>query len=321
MSAVRRLAPLLGLVLLLSACGASTGPAGPSGTPSNDLRCPDSPALLRDVTTSGHQPQDAVALGRDEQVLAVVECTLTEKDYPGEGAWQVVTELHAAAGLDALVAALRAPGGPSGAAACIQPLFVEPWFGLVLADGRFVRPVVPLDGCGHPLPAVRAALDALAWTQVSLTRLAQVRTQAQVDLEAEATAQGCTTAFKDLLARYDQDRKGLTAPTRSGPVGLGPTTTVSVCRMRAGSDPIDPVLEFVSGERRSGAALEALRAALLESSAPAAPCTRAAARQVVLLPGNGSYVVVELDGCQRVLAQQAHETLTQASPMLLAALS
>ncbi len=326
MPVVHRTAPAvaaLASVLVLAGCGssASTAPEAGSGkaraTAAGGSPCPSATELS---ARGLYDPADGTRLPEDFEAQELVRCTLETREYAGEGLWSVVVERRASAGLQPLVSALRAPSDTSTPGFCDDVGHSVPWMALRGSAGTWTHPAVPATACRAPQPGYALALDGVALTEVAVTRVAQVQTPAEVDLEQRATALGCTTTFKDLLAMYDQDRRGLTAPTRSGPVVVPATAPLAVCRMRAEPDPEEPLLRFVSGERRTGAAATALAAALAASDAPAATCTSAAASQVVISPGNGGFVVVELDGCHRVLASQSHETLTQASPALLAAL-
>lgn len=327
MNVVRRTAPLVGLCLVLAACGASTAASGAAtgaaaaSTASGGAsvpsagRCPSGPSQPFDVTTSGHQPSDAVPLGPDDTVVAVVRCDLAEQEFPGEGGWKVVTSSRATTGLEPLLVALRRPAETGRPGGCLDYLLAEPWFGLELADGRFVRPIVPLDSCGHPLAEVGAALDALPWRTGDTARYEQTRTQEQVDLAARADAIGCPAAIKDLAAIEVESGRAPRPGTR-GDVAL-PEGSVLLCRYRVGTAPYDPTAPgFVSGERLPVAGAAAVRSAL-DASGPVLACSQPHRDLAMLLVGD-SWTEVELDGCRRVLGWTSQ--WAQAAPALLAAL-
>lgn len=309
--------PLLAGVLLLAGCGAtSSGSASPSGSvpasaaAAGASRCPG-PGEVLDATTSGHQPAGAVVLDGLDSVVAVVRCTPSEKDVPGEGRWQVVTEETATTGLEPLVAALRAPAPTASSHGCLDYLLVVPWIGLELADGRFVRPVVPLDGCGHPSATVRKALQGLSWQSGPTTRLRQVRTPEQVQAAARAQALGCPHALKDVLGMSLGERTW-TSTADQASLPAGPAV---ICRYRVGTAPYDATAPgFQTGNPLTASQRGALAAAVAASGAPR-PCAAASPTVALVVVGESS-VEVETAGCHRVLVDWT--AAGQASPELLA---
>ncbi|MFN8158121.1 MAG: hypothetical protein U0R68_11930 [Candidatus Nanopelagicales bacterium] len=315
MIALRRSAPLLAGVLLLAGCAAtSSGSASPSGSGSDAAaeasRCPG-PGEVLDATTSGHQPAGAVVLGAQDSVVAVVRCSPGEKDVPGEGSWQVVTEETATTGLEPLVAALRAPAPTASSRGCLDYLLLVPWIGLELADGRFVRPVVPLDSCGHPSSDTLKALQDLSWEQGPTTRLRQVRTPEQVELAAQAVAIGCPDALKDVLGMSLGERTW-TSTADQASLPAGPAV---LCRYLVGTAPYDATAPgFQSGNPLTAAQRAAIARAVAASGAPR-PCASASPTVALVVVGESS-VEVETAGCHRVLVDWT--AAGQASPELLA---
>jgi hypothetical protein len=299
--------------LLLGGCGSRALPE-PTGAATVAARaCPAvTEAQPQSLTSSGPE-----RLGSDTRLAAVVECLVENRPVPGDGIWSYVVEKRATAHLDALAAALRADDEPvPWNQACTADLQLVVWFAVVTDDGTWLRPRIPMTSCGQPQPAISAALGALTWTTVTARKGQQVQTQAVVEAEASAGAAGCATAFKDLVAIESADR----SPT-PGPLTLGsPTGAVSVCRYRAATDADGtPMLSFVSG-RRVSATTAARLAAAVAASGPVGACTEPHSRITVVQAETSGSVLVEDDGCHRVLDADTGGW-GRASPALLAALA
>ena len=307
----------LALVLGVSGCGSVPAPAttttSTTVTPATTSPCPTTADA-----TSFFPAQDARGTLPDDFVpTEVIECVVASKSFAGEGVWSVLQERRARTGIEALVAAMRLPSQPTPAQqACDAMLVVVPWFGFFDARGHWLRVDVPRDSCGKPLGAVRTALDALTFTTIRETRLHQDLTPEQARLESEATALGCTTQFKDMIAIVDADPG---APRTVPGSVLGGARPTALCRFSAAADAQGmPMLTFVSGERPSAGQGAALAAAL-EAGGPVRPCTARHTSVVGLFTAGNDWVLVEVDGCHRVYGGSAH--WRQAAPALLAALS
>jgi hypothetical protein len=304
------------LALLLVGCGSQVaGTPGSSTSAPAAATCPDPVHLApQGVEGAGSDP-----LPDDLRASAVIACSLENRPVPGDGVWSFVVEKKAAAGprLDQLVTALRAKDEPTPVTlGCNAILILVRWFAVVDQDGTWVRPRVPITACGQPQDAVLKALDALSWTTVSATKATQVSTEADVARDAAATAAGCVTPFKDMLAI----EAGYTAPKSSpGPwPDLGGTVT-AVCRYSAAPDEDGtPLLTFESGYKATVAQAAALSAAWKQTG-PVAGCGLQHTVVTVLFTANNGWHLVEDDGCHRVLDGD-NGTWGQATPELLAAL-
>ena len=299
--------------LLLAGCGSRGGPE-PSGAATVAAHtCPKATdAMPQGLTSFGPE-----RLSDATRVTAVVECIVENRIVPGDGEWSYVVEKRASTDLDALATALRADDEPvPWSQGCSAVLVLLVWFAVETDDGTWLRPRIPETSCGEPQAAVSAALDAMTWTTVSATKSQQVRSQKAVETASRAGAAGCPDAFKDMLVIEAADRT-----PRSGPITLGsPTGAVSVCHYAAGKDSDgSPMLTFASGRRVSTATAAALAAAA-GASRPVATCSRPHTRVTGVQAATGAWLLVEADGCHRVLDGDTNGW-GQATPALLAALA
>jgi hypothetical protein len=301
--------------LLLAGCG-SRGVPEPSGAATVSARaCPAAAdAMPQGLTSWGPE-----RLGADVRVSAVVECVVENRVVAGDGQWAFVIEKRATADLGPLLIALLAEDEPiPWSQGCAANMELLPWFAVVTDDGTWLRPRIPVTSCGQPEPAVFAALQELRWTTVSTTRSQQLRSQKALKTEARAAAAGCPNGFKDMLAVEAADRTPAT-----GPITLGsPTGAVSVCHFVAGRDSDGSpaqTLSFTSG-RHVPAATAARLAAAAAASGPVAACTKPHTRVAEVQAATGGWLLVELDGCHRVLDGDTHGW-GQATPALLAAIA
>ncbi len=245
---------------------ATSPPATPASTAAS--RCPtptDLGAFPPDQAAEGSLPPDFVP-------TSVIQCDVVSKPFAGEGVWSVLQEREAGWGIDALVAAMRLPSQPTPAVwGCDDVLVVVPWFGFLDASGRLLRVDVPRDACGKPLPAVLNAFRALAFTTIHETRLHQEQTPEQAALEARATALGCVSQFKDMIAITEGD-PGQPSTVQRPVLGAGQVPTV-ICRYAAAADAQGmPLLTFVSGHRPSVAQASQVAATLRKTGA-VRPCS------------------------------------------------
>jgi hypothetical protein len=188
-------------VLLLAGCGPTGSVDGVAATvpPERLLDCPP--------TTVGE------TLPADATPTAVLRCDRRDELVPGDGEWTFDVRSRATAGLDRLVTALRLPSEQMANELCTAELRL-PTVVLLEFDTHLLPVVTPKDECAKTRPEVLAAYEALTWTEVTRTRVAQTRSEA-------AVAAGCER-WKDVLA--------IEAPTaRPGGPGDG--------RRRAASPP------------------------------------------------------------------------------------
>jgi hypothetical protein len=215
----------------------------------------------------------------------------------------------------ALVAALRLPDEPLSGGACTLELYLPPFFALLDAQGRWVRPGVPHDSCGKVRSEVREALGGLRLTPVSSRPIREIES-------SEAAAAGCTQRWADMV--WVSALGGTKGEPAVVPAGFDGPVRVRLCAYRVPADQQrtgKPAGEFTSGRYLSEQQWAAVRKEV-EAAAPAPACTSPASEFVVLHLGSGQ-IYAERDGCRRLLAQAAdgRDTIRQASPALLASLA
>lgn len=274
------------------------------------------PAVEYIAATASTQPS-GVPLSPGFKPVAAVRCETQIKTVPGDGVWQVAVAQRATSGLDPLITALRLPSSnpPDGIQIpCAAVGFVAPEFALVDAQGRTVQPSLPHDVCENPLTRVLDALNALPWKTETEQNVSQMQTQAELDT-------GCPSGYKDVfeLPTVASPAPGAAAP---GAAALKPT---AVCEytMSATAPPktgsIDSAL-FSHGLKLVSAQQSAIAAALAGSRpTPASACSAMPSRLAVLIAGTSGDLVVELDGCQRMLYPD--DSAGQTPAALLSALA
>lgn len=104
-------------------------------------------------------------LGNNFTATAVVVCGEESVRRP-DGRDDLVATESRAGDVAALVAALRLPDVPPTKDACSAEMLAVPWFALLDAQARWVRPGLPADACGKIRIEVRDALAALKLTRV-----------------------------------------------------------------------------------------------------------------------------------------------------------
>jgi hypothetical protein len=279
---MRRIAAVT--VALLAAGCANAGTA-PGGTPEVNPTWDSCPTTRAAPDAGGDLPR----LGDDFTPVAVTICATGPRAAVAGGEDLVATEQRSD-DVAALVAALRLPDEERTSGACTLDLPIVPWFALHDAQGRWVRPGVPVDACGKPRIEVREAIAALPLTTVTRRKVGEVTSSA-------AAAAGCEQRWADMIAVEAGD--GSTAPPPAG-YAPAPDAEVRVCVYRvppAERDSGKPAGEFVAGGPLTSAEWAAVRRAL-PSGTPAARCGTPANRFAVL----AGEVYVELDGCRRVLS-------------------
>jgi hypothetical protein len=191
--------------------------------------------------------------------------------------------------ITALVTALRLPDGGKAGDGCTTDLVATPWLALIDAQGRWVRPGVPIDRCNHPRREVLTALDALHTTQVSSRFL-------NTTISDGAAASGCGQDYSDMAwATLRNDPTRTAAPT-AVPT---PDATVKVCIFRVPAREqggLKPGADYKSSLAQFSAQWHAVRQELARAGPPAA-CTVPGSLIAVFDGGT----VVELDGCRLVL--------------------
>ena len=108
--------------------------------------------------------------------VAVIRCVSDYETIPGKGEWLVATLQRADTGLTQLTDALRQPAGRiRPGAICPEYVMLPPQIVVVSADGKMLRPRLPLNDCGHPQGQVLTALATLPWKAVSERQVAPVK--------------------------------------------------------------------------------------------------------------------------------------------------
>jgi hypothetical protein len=299
-------------VAALAACG-STGtvsepstdgrPAGlpppVTGTPA--VRAGWTSCAVDAPTEFGDPPPDALTLprlGTDFAATAAIHCQLEPKQRARGGVDLVLTEGRAT-DLTVLLAALRLPDTAPTTDACTLE---GPWVpNLLLLDGegRWIRPGLPVDGCGRPRPEVQEAVRGLRLTTVTEKVVRELES-------AEASASGCGQESSDVVATETGDPASLARPGRVA-ISFPSTVPLRLCVFRV---PVkqqgtpQPVGTFEYGLVLPPHRRESVERALT-ALPPAKKCTGAADRFAVLWATDrrGGEVYVELDHCRRVLTR------------------
>lgn len=305
-----KLGPVLLGMILLAGCGARTSAVSrhtaiPTTTRSPAAHSPPrSVACPRDLfARRAHVREPHGRLPRGFRTVWVLRCRDGTERRPGRGEWGTVLTQRADTNAAALVAALRRPA-PRPAGICASVFIATPYFALVDADGRAIRPTVAMDRCGHPSSRVLTALAALPFRTIAVHPVRQTRT------ELELTT-GCPAGYKDMIAFEDAYHH----PGPAGPLWPRPARRLQIClfgHVRPGNIPVG---YLTSARIIHGPAAHRL-VTTLDTAGPARPCDAPHTRfaLVALARGEPSGVaLVELDGCHRMLRPDGH-TLAQLDP-------
>jgi len=285
---------------LAGGCGAATAADAPTVHPAWQS-C--------DAVDAGHP--DALTLPHLDdsfRPVSVVVCLTTAQHRDTGGADLTAVEKRAD-DVTALVAALRLPDEAPTSGACTMELITVPWLALLDADGRWIRPGVPVDSCAKPRIEVRTALDRLHFTPVS-SRVVR-------ELESDrAAATGCGQTWADMVWVTGQTSGG----RQEIPGDLAAANVpVTLCVFRVPASERGggkPAGRFESGGKLPAGTWVQVRRELA-AAGPAAPCRRPAGRFAVLHPPAG-LIYVEADACHRVLINDV--ALRQGSPKLISLL-
>jgi hypothetical protein len=287
----RAISGLVAAVLLTAGCGSATGPGNGSGQGSGSTG--DGPAPVSGPG-SARCPIEGLPEGTVPAGFAtawVLRCSQVERRVAGAGRWWFRVEERADTGLDALLAALRAPDGTirPGTACAGVGVGASP-VALVDAAGRVVHPRLPRDGCDQPQRQVSEALAALRFRELKATRLHQEQSQQSIDT-------GCGQMWIDL-----NDEMLTGRPAADRPAWRKVPESVLVCLWQPqGSD--QPRL--LAGSTVAGAELAGLLARLDRLPAGKVACTvphhRFALIEYLRHGGFDSAAYAELDGCRRIL--------------------
>lgn len=289
----------LALVVLLSGCG--DGPVSvPSGTPEVHPSWPGCPS------EAGPGNAELPRLDDGFTPVAVVVCGLGSLELRAGGS--VVSERRSES-VAALVTALRLPDQPPAKGPCPAIGLQTPWLALLDAQGRWVRPGVPLSSCGQPRPEVLAAVRDLPLTTVTAPKVTGTAS-------AAAAAAGCRENWAEMVS-VQAGFGGSAAP----PSGYAPTPSTPMRLCVYDVPPAEqgtgkPTGTFVRGGPMAPRRWAAVRDELPQGVA-ARPCGEHAGKFALLFAGEREPIYVELDGCRRVLVGSA---LLQGTPELTAAI-
>lgn len=306
------MAALLGSALiagLCAGCASSTAPAdaGPpvtpfSGAPNGRLpggtQCPSGskdPAIAALSAATGAPTPLGTPLPVDFRTVAVVRCEAVTQTIAGEGVWTVALAQRATGDLQPLLTALRlsSRAAPTDTQfACAAVGVVPPNFALVGAHGQIMRPSLPHDECGIPLPQALDALDALPWKTEAEQKLSQVQSPAEVET-------GCPNAYKYVFDFRSNKAVETLWPLARGSASVTPTTACEYSVSQASASGGVPVGAFERGVKLTSAQQQAIAAAYLQVGRLGfKPCASAATKFALLTVGTAE-IAVELDGCQR----------------------
>jgi hypothetical protein len=304
---MRAAVPLLVLILLSGCAGSDVGgpaPPEPTGTP--EVHEAWSSCAAAGAPGDGGHSNEATLLprlGTDFAAAAVVVCRRMPEKRADGGTDLVDIEGRATdkAGVAAVVDAVRLPNGPGipKGAACTSELPFVPWFVLVDAAGRWVRPGVPVDGCHKPRTEVLTAVETLALQRISTTPVREIESSG-------AAAAGCAQDWADMVWVTGGSKAEPPPATRIDPLVAAPEVRVCLYRVpkeeQGGGKPAGRFERgaILSSERRT-----VLRTAI-DAAAAAPACATPANRFAVFrsTDGAGGSVYAELDGCRRILVDQ-----------------
>ena len=312
---------LVTTMVLGAAVGCGSGPGAPP-PPTGQLKiepawtsCPaEAPTPSEPARPGGADPVNLPRLDDSFEPVAAVVCSSAPLRRPSGGTDLVATESRAD-DVTALVAALRLPDEPRTGGACTLELYLPPFFALLDAQGRWVRPGLPVDECGKVRSEVRDAVQGLRLTPTTSRPVQELESSA-------AAAAGCSQQWADMVwvtgTGAVPDEPAVVPPGFDGPV------QVRLCVYRVPAEQQGtgkPAGDFGSGRYLSDEQWAGARSEI-ESAAAAGPCTTPASRFAVLHIGAGQHYA-ELDGCRRLMGPTAggSQTLRQASPALLTLLT
>ena len=246
-------------------------------------------------------PSDALILprlGTGFAATVAVHCQLGPKRRADGGQDLVLTEGRAT-DLTALLAALRLPDEQPTNGACTLEMPWVPNLLLFDAQGRWIRPGIPVNGCGKPRPEVQEAVRGLRLTTVTEKVVREIESSG-------AALSGCGQEWSDMVATETGDSASGARPGRVA-LPFPATAQLRLCVFRVPAEQrgtAKPVGTFEYGlllpEQRRRTVERALAAL-----PPAKECSGAADGFAMLraADGTGGEIYVELDHCRRVMTR------------------
>jgi hypothetical protein len=290
------------LPLALSAACGSRANTGTSTTSAPSHAAQASPVLVGGqcpasatdpaVVKLSAEPAE-VALPGDFHAIAAVRCVTEQRMVPGHGQWQFAEAQRADSNLAGFLTALklRSQTSPGGSRiSCTAIGLALPPFALVDASGTVVRPRLPHDACGIPLPRVLTTLAALPWRTETEERLNQLQTQPEIDT-------GCAPAYKDM---FELPVSGTPVPSGlvRGPSNPEPNTVCAYSVVPTTGTVTEG--QFTKGLRLNAAQRAHVITALNQATNTTAPACATPATRIATITGPGADIAVELDGCHRL---------------------
>ncbi|HLT09589.1 MAG TPA: hypothetical protein VK028_02125 [Micromonosporaceae bacterium] len=300
---MRRFGAGLVALLALAAVAGCAQPGQPPGAAAPEAEVHGPWEFCESAAPEEWPNADATELPRLPETfepVGVVVCDLRPEHRADGGQDLVAVEGHAYE-IAELLAAVRLPDEPRWPGACTMELRVIPWFAFLDAEGRWVRPGVPVDGCGKIRMEVIDALTGLDLTEESRRVVREIES-------AESVAAGCAQGWADMVW-VETTQPGRT--WASQPIDPFPAdATIRLCVYRVPADQQGtgkPGGDFEHG-RVLAAADRAAVADALRAAGPAGSCSRPASRFALLrrIDNVGGEVYIELDGCRRILSY-SHE--------------
>ncbi len=284
--------------ITLAACASASGTVAdtPTGTPSVRPQWTSCAADAPPPSFAGGD--DALTLprlGGDFVPTAVIVCT-EEVQQRADGGQDLVATESRADDVTALLAALHLPDEQPVDGACTADLPTVPWFVLLDAQGRWIRPGVARDGCGKVRVEVRNAVAALQLTRVATRVLREITSGA-------AAASGCSQTWADMVSVETKQGDPTSAAVGSDP--FPPTEQVRLCVYRVQAS--EQGTAKPAGDFQYGVVLSPQRQASIDRSLLTAGAARACSTPAGLfalllsVDGSGATVYVELDGCRRIM--------------------
>lgn len=288
-----KLAPiaLFALIALVATAGCGSTemaatPASHSGTdvvPTRGVPC-----------ANAHQQLVGPKVLRRFQAVTAVSCVDGTRIYPGNGQWDVRTRQVAASRVARLKRYFEQPSErhlPKGGMCLdVRRFILVPT--LVDAQGRWVVPRVPVNGCGDPLPLI----PKIRWHVDSVRKVKRL-------VSAAALKTHCGMSVKDVPA----GAIGPLEPSSGGSLFARTPKTATVCIFRTE--------DFEVGRFVRGVALDRAKTRLLvgalTGAAPTGDCANQSLFAVVAARNDPTAegVWAELGGCFRVAGFRGGYTL------------
>lgn len=274
-----RFLAVLACVAVLSGCGETpVQTLGAEGTATPFVAPSYAPVSKQEACPDGEPVHLPAETGTIE---AAYVCRSDYRPVPGDGEWSFDVVRGITDRLDELVQVYATADAPRSGVCTTElpdPLVVY------LHGARTLAVRAPLNACGKPTQAARAAYEALVTTVVSETKANRGRSQVSIDT-------GCSDDYKDMLALEEPIESS--APPAATPEPLDGNARACIYTVRGTEDVghLSSTRTFTAGQ------LAELNEALAGSRADSS-CSRHGHTRFTLIPGGqGMTTLVALDGC------------------------